>query len=97
MTARTRRGLAISLALFKLMLAGPGCDCLNLRKAHHDTDAAVTKAAHTTETAAESSDTDKILDVSTDGTRQKPFFSGSRMQGGLSDEAREIESHMGVK
>ena len=40
----------------------------------------------------------KATAVTSDGTPSKsPFFKNSRLRGGLSDEARDIEASLGVK
>ncbi len=78
--------LAVSAAL-------AGCEAIhrNVRPAKdHDPD-----VAHASGEAVES-DGNKILDVQSDGKKSKPFFRASRLSGGLSSEAREIEDSLGI-
>lgn len=42
------------------------------------------------------SDTSKIEAVDSDGKSSKSFFQNTRRTGGLSSQAREIESHFGI-
>ena len=71
-------------------LVALGCETLNLRKNHRDDDPDVKKAS------ADEVESTKVLDVQSDSAKPKPFFRPSRLSGGLSDEAREIESHVGI-
>lgn len=73
-------------------LATAGCDWPNhnLRRDHD-------KDVSKTSDSAEESDTSKVLDVQSDPAKPKSFFKPSRLSGGLSDEAREIEKDMGIK
>lgn len=85
------------LSTIVFLLAGlfsmPGCDWPHqgLRRKARDADAekAVSKEDEV--------DSNKILDVQSDPAKPKPFFRPSGLAGGLSDEAREIESHMGIR
>jgi hypothetical protein len=41
-------------------------------------------------------ESNKILDVQSGQDEPKPFFKSSRLSGALSEEGREIESHLGI-
>jgi hypothetical protein len=88
-----RRYLRVPLTLvFASCLALTGCESLHHNLRSQDRDPEVKNASAETET----SDADKVLDVKSDGKTKKPFFSATRLSGGLSSEAREIESDMGI-
>ena len=84
-------GVALALVTSCAILAA-GCEPLhhNLRPKDRDPE-----VAHASGEAVESAG-DKILDVQSDGKAAKPFFRSSRLSGGLSDEAREIEGSLGI-
>ena len=86
---------AVPFTLGVLLLAS-GCEALNLRR-HHRDDALDDKNASAAAAPGSDVESTKILDVQSDSSKPKPFFKSSRLSGGLSDEAREIERHVGVE
>ncbi|QEH38293.1 hypothetical protein OJF2_68910 [Aquisphaera giovannonii] len=83
-----------SLLLFLMGLSVStlaGCDRLKqmLRSSDHATKADAAEDADPTSPT-------KIQAVDADAKNPKPFFSKGYSSGGLSKEAREIESHLGV-
>jgi hypothetical protein len=92
MQALNRRAVALGLAfLYTLAFVG-GCQNLG-RPRRNQGDPDVTRAA----AAGEEVESNKILDVQSDSSNARPFFRPTRLPGGLSDEAREIESHMNIR
>ncbi len=88
-----RRTFGFGLSFLTVSLALPGCDLPHhgLRRRGRDADAAEAS------TKTDEVESNKIYDVQSDPAKPRPFFKGSRLQGGLSDEAREIESHVGIR
>jgi hypothetical protein len=88
-----RRILIPGLTFLSSYLALAGCDWPHhsLRKNDRDPDVAQASAK------SEDAESNKVLDVTAEPSRKKPFFSSSRLPSGLSDEARDIESHMGIQ
>lgn len=78
-----------------VVLSLAGCETLRLRQNHrgpdHDPD-----VKHAAPERVES-EGEKILDVRSDDKKSQPFFRPSRLAGGLSSEAREIEGDMGIR
>jgi hypothetical protein len=92
MQALNRRAAALGLAfLYTLAFVG-GCQTLG-RPRRNQEDSDVTRAA----ASGDEVESNKILDVQSDSSNGRPFFRASRLPGGLSDEAREIESHMNIR
>ncbi|GAC1470989.1 MAG: hypothetical protein NVSMB9_16640 [Isosphaeraceae bacterium] len=87
-----RRIQRLALVLLTCVSGLAGCESLhqNLR--------ARTPEADTPHGLSERDEVEsnKILDVQSDPVKRRPFFRSSRLPGGLSDEAREIESHVGI-
>ena len=78
-----------------ILLLAPGCETPNPRKPHLNGDTDVSKAS--VGKPGDDVESTKILDVQSDPSKPRPFFKSSRLSGGLSDEAREIERHVGVQ
>jgi hypothetical protein len=88
-----RRLLGVTLTLVLSCLSMAGCQWLNHGLRSQDRDPDVTQAT----AEAVGSDGDKVLDVQDNGKQAKPFFRPSRLSGGLSSEAREIENNLGIR
>lgn len=87
-----RRTLGLALTLFTLCPAWIGCQSPHRKLRPHDNDPDPAKAS----SGGDAVESTKVLDVQADPVEKKPFFRSSRLPSGLSDEAREIESHVGV-
>jgi hypothetical protein len=89
-----RRFFGVALTLACVLLSVAGCETLRTRQhvRHTDYDPEVKDAA----AEKVESEGEKILDVRSDGKKSQPFFRSSRLVGGLSSEAREIEGDMGI-
>lgn len=94
-----RRSLVL-MATMMVVTAALAAGCQSLRQAirgsGQDSASVMTKTRHLSESSALDGDPAKILAVDSDPQKPKPFFRNSRRSGGLSTEAREIESHLGV-
>jgi hypothetical protein len=95
MKAFTRRAVGLALTVVSALGFGTGCESWLLRRPPHSTDPGVTRTSG--EDSKDEVETDKILDVQSDPSKPKRFFSASRLPAGLSDESREIERHLGVQ
>lgn len=85
------RWLSLGVAVWGTLLTFPGCDWPHQGVRRRGQEPGL---AHEGDDDVEST---KILDVQSDPLKPKPFFRSSRLSGGLSDEAREIESHVGIR
>ena len=85
-------GVALTLVCCSCVTLA-GCEWLHQGlRSKSDRDPAV---AHASGESVES-EGDKILDVRSDSKKLKPFFRSSRLSGGLSSEAKEIENDLGI-
>jgi hypothetical protein len=84
MQALYRRAASLAMAFACTLIFASGCETLGKKR----------QIATGSETETEST---KILDVQSDPSKPEPFFRSSRLPGGLSDEAREIERHMNIQ
>ncbi len=94
--AMNQRSLGVKLTLNFACLVGltlAGCESLHHGLQPKDRDPEV---AHASAESTES-DEDKVLDVKSDSKTKVPFFKSSRLSGGLSPEARDIEKDMGIQ
>lgn len=94
-----RRASRLGLALAFTFAAAPGCRSLGLRQPHAEKDPEVARASGTTPGSGggDEVESNKILDVQSEPSKPKSFFRPSRLPGGLSDESREIEGHLGIR
>ncbi|MFO0891840.1 MAG: hypothetical protein U0790_22220 [Isosphaeraceae bacterium] len=89
-----RASVLLSLVLLGLV----GCDVWKpaLRSSDSGQPHALKSTRSGVDPTAVDSDTSKILAVDGDAKNPSSFFKNSRRSGGLSSEAREIESHLGI-
>ena len=99
MKATYRRAIAPGLILLGALSVAPGCESLNLRRQCQNGDCQAARASSTAPStvSAGEAESSKVLDVQSEPSKPQPFFKSSRLSGGLSNEAREIERHVGVQ
>jgi len=95
MKAIYRRSAGSLLALLAAFPVATGCESLGPRRLHRGSETRVSRDSSAL--PADENETSQIQDVMAEPSKPKPFFKSSRLPGGLSDEAREIESHVGIR
>ena len=93
----TRRSICRVLCVGAVMAGMTGCDTLRPWRRPDDDDRGRSSDSDDVSKPGEvRSDSSKISAVDSDSDNHKPFFSNSRRWSGLSSEARQIESDLGV-
>ena len=97
-----RRRLVFGTAVLGLLPALAGCEwnhgALRPKSGDHDPDVTKTSASKDGEGKKDEDDseTDKVLDVRSNGSKSQPFFKATRLSGAMSDEGRDIEKDLGI-
>jgi hypothetical protein len=97
--AMTRRFCWLFVLLGCAAVAIAGCESLRnaIRSRGDEHASSANKPTNgSADPSAVESDPTKLWSVDSDAKNPQPFFKNSRLSGGLSSEAREIESHLGV-
>ena len=96
--AMMRQLLRRVLVLSTVVLASSGCETLHSFRRASDEDDSKTRKSLSDPTAPKSVDSDvsKLNSVDSDEKDPQPFFKRSRLSGGLSSEARDIEKDLGI-
>ena len=88
--------LMFVLAVSSFTTTMVGCELFDHGLRHRDRDPEIKRTNLDRDPSEAETESEKMLDVQSDKEKPKPFFRGSRLPSALSDEASEIEGHLGI-